>query len=87
MTTSSPKIKLYTLSTCSHCIRAKEFFRDNNIETECKDVDLLTGEERERVIQEVRRLNPDATFPTICIDEKVLAGFNEENVRKALNLP
>jgi len=68
-------------------MRAKQFFKDNGIETECKDVDLLTGEERKLVMEEVRRLNPDATFPTICIDETVLAGFNEDNVRKALNLP
>jgi glutaredoxin-like protein NrdH len=54
---------------------------------ECQDVDLLTGEERERAIEEVRKLNPDGTFPTICIDDIVLAGFNEDKVRKALNLP
>jgi glutaredoxin-like protein NrdH len=84
---TAKKIKLYTLSTCSHCNRAKQFFKDNGLETECKDVDLLTGAEREQAVAEVRKLNPDGTFPTICIDEVVLAGFNEDNVRKALNLP
>ena len=86
MSASNKKIKLFTLSTCSHCIRAKQFFKDNGIETECRDVDLLTGDERRLVMEEVRRLNPDASFPTICIDDLVLAGFNEDNVRKALDL-
>jgi glutaredoxin-like protein NrdH len=80
------KIKLYTLSTCSHCIRTKRFFKDNGIETECQDVDLLAGDERERVMDEVRKLNPSCTFPTICIDDIIIIGFNEEKLRNALSL-
>jgi glutaredoxin-like protein NrdH len=78
------KIKLYTLSTCSHCLRTKKFFTDAGIEVDITDVDLLTGSERERIMNEVRKLNPDCTFPTICIGEKVVVGFNEERIRKAL---
>lgn len=84
MATKHPKVKLFTLSTCSHCLRTKKFFKDNGIEAEFTDVDLLTGDERENVMDEVRRLNPDCTFPTICIDDNVLVGFNEERIRKAL---
>ena len=80
-------IKLYTLSTCSHCLRTKRFFKDQGIETEIIDVDLLTGAERERIMNEVRKLNPDCSFPTICIDDDVLVGFNEEKLRKVLGLP
>lgn len=79
-----PKIKLYTLSTCSHCLRTKKFFKDNGIAADFTDVDLLSGAEREKVMDEVRRLNPECTFPTICIDDDVLVGFNEERIRKAL---
>jgi len=84
MVKKQPKIKLYTLSTCSHCLRTKKFFKDNGIEAEFTDVDLLAGTEREKVMAEVRKLNPDCTFPTICIDDKVVVGFNEERIRKAL---
>ncbi len=82
-----PNIKLYTLSTCSHCIRTKQFFQDNAIDMEFVDVDLLTGAERERVMDEVRKYNPDCSFPTICIGDHVLIGFNEEKLKKALNIP
>ena len=84
MTPARQKIRLYTLSTCSHCIRTKKFFRDAGIEVEFTDVDLLTGEQREQIMEEVRKLNPECTFPTICIDDKVVVGFNEERIRKAL---
>lgn len=83
---NKPKVKLYTLSTCSHCNRTKRFFRENDIDMEFTDVDLLNGEERERVMEEVRKLNPDCSFPTICINEVIVVGFNEEKLRKALDL-
>jgi glutaredoxin-like protein NrdH len=84
MTPARQKIRLYTLSTCSHCLRTKKFFMEAGIEVEFTDVDLLTGEQREKVMEEVRKLNPECTFPTICIDDKVVVGFNEERIRKAL---
>lgn len=85
-TPKRPAIRLYTLSTCSHCSRTKRFFKDNGIEMEFIDVDLLNGEERERTMNEVRKFNPDCTFPTICIGETIIVGFNEEKLRKALGL-
>jgi len=36
------------------------------------------------VMDEVRKLNPECTFPTICIDDDVLVGFNKERLLKAL---
>ena len=80
-----PRIKLYTLSTCSHCNRTKKFFKDNGIDVEFTDVDLLDGSERERILDEVRKLNPDCSFPTICIGDVVIVGFNEEKLRDALD--
>ena len=79
------RIKLYTLSTCSHCNRTKKFFKDNGIDVEFMDVDLLDGSEQERILDEVRKLNPDCSFPTICIGDVVIVGFNEEKFRDALD--
>jgi len=86
MPSKKPQIKLYTLSTCSHCMRTKRFFKEIGIDPETVDVDLLTGEERQRIMNEVRKLNPDCTFPTICIDDDVIVGFNEDKLRKALGI-
>ncbi|HEX9020778.1 MAG TPA: glutaredoxin family protein [Nitrospirota bacterium] len=87
MGTGKAVIKLYTLSTCSHCIRAKRFFQENGLEMEFTDVDLLDGAERTRTLDVVRKLNPECSFPTICIGEAVIVGFNEERLKKALNIP
>jgi glutaredoxin len=84
MAAPKPKIRIYTLSTCSHCIKTKKFFKEEGFEVEATDVDLLEGSERERAMDEVRKLNPDCSFPTICIGDKVVVGFNEERIRKAL---
>ena len=78
------KIRLFTLSTCSHCIKTKKFFKEAGIDAEFTDVDLLEGADREKVMDEVRKLNPDVTFPTICIGDTIVVGFNEERIRKAL---
>jgi glutaredoxin-like protein NrdH len=86
MPSKKSQVKLYTLSTCSHCMRTKRFFKEIGIDPETVDVDLLTGEERERIMNEVRKLNPDCTFPTICIDDDVIVGFNEDKLRKALGI-
>ena len=86
MPSDKKKIKLYTLSTCSHCNRTKRFFKEHNIDMEFIDVDLLSGADRERIMEEVRKLNPDCSFPTICINEVIVVGFNEEKLRKALDL-
>ncbi len=86
MARTAQKIKLYTLSTCSHCKRTKQFFKDNGLEIQFTDVDLLAGTEREQVMNEVRKLNPDCSFPTICIDDLVIIGFREEELKKALHI-
>ncbi|HQJ09310.1 MAG TPA: glutaredoxin family protein [Deltaproteobacteria bacterium] len=80
------KIKIFTLSTCGHCKETKKFLNDHNVEFDFIDVDLLTGEYRQEVIDEVRELNPRLSFPTIIIGEKVIIGFREEELKEELDL-
>ena len=80
------KVKIYTLSTCSHCKAAKNFFSDNNIVFDATEVDLLQGEAREAILNEVVQYNPQRSFPTIIIGEKVIIGFKEIDIREALGL-
>jgi glutaredoxin-like protein NrdH len=82
---SQQEIKIYTLSTCSHCRAAKKFLDSNGIEYSFTDVDMLQGPEREAVIEEVKRFNPRCTFPTIIIGDKVVIGFREDEIREALS--
>ena len=79
-------VKMYTLSTCSHCKATKRFMDECNITYEFTDVDLLDGEERQAILEDVRKLNPKCSFPTIVIGEKVIVGFKENELREALGL-
>ena len=80
------KVRMYTLSTCSHCRAAKEFMNDHGVVHAYIDVDLLSGDERKAMIDEVKRYNPGCSFPTILIGDKVIVGFNAQAITEALNL-
>jgi glutaredoxin-like protein NrdH len=79
-------VRMYTLSTCSHCKRTKEFFRSQGIEFEFTDVDLLTGDERREIVERIRKLNSRVSYPTILIGDKVIVGFQETEIKDALGL-
>jgi len=79
-------VKLFSLSTCSHCKAAKKFLTDNGVPYDYTDVDILSGKERQQTLDEVAKYNPSRTFPTILIGNKVIVGFNEKALREALGL-
>jgi len=79
-------VKIYTLSTCSHCKSAKGFLNENGVLFDDTDVDLLSGKERADAIEEVKKFNARCTFPTILVGDRVIVGFNEQEIREALGL-
>jgi glutaredoxin len=79
-------VKMFTLSTCSHCKVTKKFMKDNDIDYDFTDVDLLKGVEQAAVIEEIRKYNPGFSFPTILIGRDVIIGFQEAEIRKALGI-
>ena len=79
-------VRMYTLSTCSHCKATKRFMDDNNIEYSFSDVDQLHGEERAAVLDEVKKINPRLSFPTIVIGDHIIVGFKENEIREALGI-
>jgi glutaredoxin-like protein NrdH len=81
---SSHEVKLYSLSTCSHCKSTKKLLGEIQIAFSQVDVDLCDGEERERVIAEIKSLNPALSFPTLVIDGRVIVGYKEQEIKAAL---
>lgn len=80
------EIMIYTLSTCSHCKATKRFLDENNIAYRYSDVDQLQGEERTATLEEVKKINPRLSFPTIIIGDNIIVGFKENEIREALGL-
>ena len=79
-------IMMYTLSTCSHCKATKKLLNDCSVEYEFTDVDLLTGQERKDILEDIKKFNPKCTFPTIIIGDIVIIGYKEDEIKEALGL-
>ena len=79
-------VRMYTLSTCSHCNAVKKLLSDCAVKYEFTDVDLLSGEERRAILEDVKKINPICSFPTIIIGDKIIVGFRESDIREALGL-
>jgi glutaredoxin-like protein NrdH len=79
-------VMMYTLSTCSHCRATKKFLDSCAVQYEFTDVDLLDVEERNAILEDIKRWNPRCSFPTIIIGEKVVVGYREDEIREALGL-
>jgi glutaredoxin-like protein NrdH len=83
---ASTPVKIYSLSTCSHCKATKKLLGECTIKYDFVDVDLLEGEERAAILADVKKFNPKCSFPTIIIGQKVIVGFKETEIKEALGL-
>ncbi|MHC1790282.1 glutaredoxin family protein [Solidesulfovibrio sp.] len=78
------QIKIFTLSTCSHCTQAKHYLEEREIPYDSVSVDFMSGDDRTRVLETLRQLNPAITFPTIVIGDTVIVGFRRDEIDDAL---
>ena len=79
------KIVLFALSTCGWCKKTRMLLEDVGAEYDYVYLDLLQGDEKQEVIQQVEKWNPQLSFPTMVINDKETnVGFNEDKVREIL---
>ena len=83
---TQPAVKIFSLSTCSHCKSTKRLLDECTIQYEFIDVDLLQGDERKAILDDVKKFNPKCSFPTIIIGQKVIVGYKEKEIKEALEL-
>lgn len=79
-------VRLFTLSTCSHCKSTKKLLAECTIQYDVVDVDLLEGDERKAILADVKKFNPKCSFPTIIIGNTVIVGHKEDKIKEALGL-
>ena len=77
-------IKLYALSTCIHCKNAKEFLEKCGVEYDCVYVDELQGDERQKMVEEIKKINPKLSFPTVIVNGTIIVGFKKDLITEAL---
>jgi glutaredoxin len=79
-------VKIFSLSTCSHCKSTKKLLNDCTVQYDFVDVDLLQGEERAAILEEVKKFTPNCSFPTVIIGDKVIVGYKEKEIKEALGI-
>jgi glutaredoxin-like protein NrdH len=79
-------VKVFSLSTCSHCKSTKRFLDECTVKYEFVDVDLLDGDERKAILADVKKFNPRCSFPTVIIGDNVIVGYKEDKIKEALGL-
>lgn len=69
------RVTLYSLSTCPVCKRVKKFLDDHGVAYTEIEVDTLDSAEQWVMTKELGKHNPQASYPTVVIEE-VIKGYD-----------
>ncbi|MEK6819657.1 MAG: glutaredoxin domain-containing protein [Nanoarchaeota archaeon] len=73
------KVILYSTSWCPWCKRVREFLKSKKIKFTERDV-----EKNKKYVDEVVKKSKQMGIPVTDIDGKIIIGFDEEKIKKAL---
>jgi glutaredoxin len=79
------EIIFYGLSTCMWCRKTRALLDEKNIEYTGIYVNELDGSEKDRVSEEVAKLNPKRSYPVIKIGDRVVVGYHPDEIEEALS--
>jgi glutaredoxin-like protein NrdH len=80
-------VMVYAISTCAWCKMTKKFLKDNEIEFEYVDVDLVSDEDHEKIRHEITKRGGEPSYPTLIVDDKkVITGFRKDQIKEALEI-
>ena len=74
-------VKIYTTPTCAYCHAEKEFFKENNIAFEERDV-FADEKARQEMIDKTGQLG----VPVTDIDDQIVIGFDKSKLKHLLGL-
>ncbi len=74
-------VKIYSTPTCPWCAKTKEFFREHNVKFTNIDVS-----KNRKAAEEMVRKSGQMGVPVIDIDGKIIVGYNETALKRALKL-
>lgn len=75
------KVKIYTTPSCPWCKKTKEFFKKNKVKY--TEIDVSSNVKAQ---QEMLKKSGQMGVPVIDIDGKIIIGYNESALKKALGL-
>jgi len=77
---------MYTVHTCRHCVRLKEFLADRGISILEVFLDDFEGEARRTLMKKLEEFNPRLSFPTLVTPSGSVVGFRPEKVCALLHI-
>ncbi len=83
---ASVSVRLYSITTCTYCQAIKKMLKDLEVAHEIIDADLLEGPERERMLAELRAVNPSCSFPTVVVNGQTITGFKVQEIKEAVGV-
>jgi len=75
------KVTVYSTESCQWCAKAKEFFKENKIAFTNKNVGKDAKAAKEMIAKSGQK-----GVPVIDINGKIIVGFDDGELRKALKL-
>jgi len=79
--TKQTSVVVYSTPICPWCIKAKNFLKEHKIKFEEIDVS-----EDHKAAEEMVKKSGQRSVPVIEIGDKIIIGFDEEEIRDALGL-
>jgi glutaredoxin-like protein NrdH len=79
------KVRLFSLSTCPVCKKTVAFLKASGVTFEKIEVDTMPSGEQWLMTKELKKYNPEATYPTAVVEE-IVVGYDEEALKKALDI-
>jgi glutaredoxin-like YruB-family protein len=80
-TTTQPRVLLFTTPSCSHCTRAKRYFKRNGIKF--KEIDITRNPDGAR---DVKRISGGSSVPVIMVGHRAVVGFDPSKLDKMLGI-
>jgi glutaredoxin-like YruB-family protein len=79
MTTKNHKVIIYSTPTCTYCVYAKDYFKQNNVPFE--EIDVTKDRSK---IEEMVTKSGQMGVPVIDIDGNILVGYQPEAFERLL---
>ncbi|MDO8428566.1 MAG: glutaredoxin domain-containing protein [Candidatus Diapherotrites archaeon] len=74
-------VLIYTTNTCSYCVMAKDFFKQNNVSY----VEVNVSNDPRKADEMIEK-SGQTGVPVIDINGKIIIGFDKRAIKEALNL-
>ncbi len=78
------KIRLYALSTCPWCRKAKQYLTKNKISFDYVEYDLLSEEKQEEVMDLISERGGTGEFPFVTIGRDSVSGYDPDEYARLL---